>query len=283
MKQSKRFILCCLMAMLAVQAIAQDEPDNRPVLDPYASPTLIDNPTTLTPWPGSFQYVIQHRFGVIEELSDLYGIYAPSNIRMGINYGITENIMVGFGTEKNNKLQDFSAKYRVLTQTRSGSMPVSVAVYGNMAVDARDEEVFGVNYKFTNRLSYFSQLIVSRKFSHWLTLHVAPSFSHVNAADSLIEHDIIGVHAGGRAVFRGTSAFIFEYHHPLLVEGIMEYREWHYEPQPSLALGVEFGTATHAFQVFVAPFEHLVPQKNYLFNYNELGDMRVGFNITVRF
>jgi len=265
-------------------AVAQeDEPDTRPVMDPFSAPILIDNQTTVTPWKGSFQYIIEHRFGKIEELSDLYGIYAPSNIRMGINYGLTENIMIGFGTEKNSKLQDFSAKWTPFEQTRSGNIPVSVSVYGNMAIDARADDAFGTEYKFTHRLSYFSQLIVSRKFGNWLTVQAAPSFSHFNSADSLVEHDIIGIYGGVRAKVTPQMAIVGEYHQPLKFENLMEYRNWEYPPEPGFSLGVEIGTATHAFQVFVASMEHLVPQKNYLYNYNEPGDFRVGFNITVRF
>jgi hypothetical protein len=54
----------------------------------------------------------------------LYGIYAPSNIRLGFNYGITSKLTVGFGTEKNNKMQEFLLKYAILSQNRGGTIPV---------------------------------------------------------------------------------------------------------------------------------------------------------------
>lgn len=281
----KLFLLTSLFLFLFGHlAIAQEaEEDDRPVFDPYACGRLVDNQTVVNPYGKTFEVIIQHRFGEIEEINDLFGIYAPSNIRLGVNYGITDNIMVGFGTEKNNKLQDFQGKWTFLQQTTSGRIPVSVAAYGNMAIDARDDEVFGQNYAFTNRLSYFAQVIISRKFSDRISLLVAPSFSHVNAADSLIDHDKIGISVGGRIKFYNEMSFIFEYDHPLHLEQIREYTD-PFESKPNLALGIEIGTLTHAFQIYVAPFDKIVPQHNYIYNENDFtdGGMRFGFNIIAR-
>jgi hypothetical protein len=52
-----------------------------------------------------------------------------------------------------------------------------------------------------------------------------------------------------------------------------------------LSIGWEKGTATHAFQLFVANYKGIVPQQNLLFNQNDFasGDFLVGMSITVRF
>ncbi len=264
---------------------AQDgEPDNRPVLDPWSTGLLIDNHTPLTPWAKSLEFIIHHRFGKIEDFSDLFGIYAPSNIRLGLNYGVTDNLMVGFGTEKNNKLQDFQVKWTPIRQTRSGNIPVSLSVYGNFAIDARNKEVFGENYAFTNRFSYFSQLIIARKFGNRASVLLAPSFSHFNAADSLWDHDKIGISLGTRIRVYNQISFIAEYDQPLHIESIREYRD-PILSKPNVAFGFEIGTPTHAFQVFAAPWSEIVPQKNFAFNQNDFtkGDFRLGFNIIARF
>jgi len=49
--------------------------------------------------------------GKIKDIKDLFGIYAASNIRLGLNYSLMDDLMIGFGTTKDQKLQDFRVKY----------------------------------------------------------------------------------------------------------------------------------------------------------------------------
>lgn len=278
----KIFLIAALFGLFANTAtFAQD--DDFPVIAPFSGGMLIDTRTNETAFKGSWEYMIQHRFGKIKEISDLYGLYAPSNIYLGIDYGITDDIMVGFGTEKDNKLQSFQAKWQALKQTESYSMPVGVTLYGNMAIDARDEAAFGKDYAFTDRLSYFGQVIVTHKVNEKISLLLAPAFAHVNAADSLINHDNISLTFGGRAKVYNDIAVIAEYGHPFNLAGISEYSE-PVEPKPNLALGVELVTMTHVFQIYASPFRGIIPQRNFLFNSNDFteGDMMLGFNIRVR-
>jgi hypothetical protein len=203
---------------------------------------------------------------------------------MGFKYGLTERIALGFGTEKNHKMQEFSLAYRIFDQTRSNKMPVAVMYYGNAVIDARAKEVFGVNYKGSNRLSYFNQLIVSRKFSTAFTMHAAVSFSHFNSVDSLLEHDKIAWHLGGRMKLWSDNSLVFEYTQPIAPKNFAEHLELTDPPKAGLSLGLELGTSTHAFQVFVSNYQEIIPQQNVSFNQNDFfdGDMLIGFNITVR-
>ena len=47
---------------------------------------------------------IQHRFSLIETIHNLYGIYGSANTRIGLNYGITDRLMIGAGTTKDYSL-----------------------------------------------------------------------------------------------------------------------------------------------------------------------------------
>ena len=260
-------------------------PEEKPVRSPYEAVMLVDFPTTKTPSKGSFEYYIHHRFGVMENgLSDIFGFYAPANIRIGFNYGVTSRLSLGFGTEKNHKMQEFNAAYRLLDQTRSGKIPVGVMLYGNAVIDARNASVFGENYKSSNRFSYFSEAIVSRKFTNSLTLHTAISFSHFNSVDSLLEHDKIAWHIGGRVKVWSDNSLTFEYTLPLAPGNFAEHVVLTNEPKAGLSLGLELGTSTHAFQIFVSNYQGIIPQQNIMFNQNDFfdGDILLGFNITVR-
>lgn len=277
-------ILTVLTLFLSGTILSQEK-DNTPVYSPWSCSVNIDNQTTETPEKGAKEYLIQHRFGKISEISDLYGIYAPSNIRMAFNYAITDKIMVGVGTEKDNKLQDIQWKYNFLQQTESGSMPVSVAYFGNVAIDARDKEVFGADMKFTHRLSFFHQLIIGRKFNERLSVQLGGGYSHFNSVDSIYLNDYFGFTAGARYKVYNEISLIAEYSQSFpLADTIWLYQQ-NDEPEPNLSFGVELGTGTHSFQIFAAQYKHIVAQKNMGFNQNALdrGDWLLGFNIIVRF
>ncbi len=81
------------------------------------------------------EFEIHHRFGTVTNgIDDLFGLWAPANIRLGLNYGITDKLMIAVGTAKNYLAQDLAVKYAFLQQTSSGSVPVSLYIlreYGN--------------------------------------------------------------------------------------------------------------------------------------------------------
>lgn len=281
-------ILLIILHFLPAFLIAQDEGaepikvKSKPVRPMFGCPTLIDNQTVFIPTAKTLEFVIEHRFGKIENISNLFGIYGSSNIRLGVNYSITNKLSVGFGTTKFRKLQDFRIKYNVLEQTRDNKMPIALTAYGNMGIDARNESYFGKNYKFTNRFSYFAEVIVARKFTDWLSIQVSGSFAHINSVDSLREHDGFGVSISGRARVSPQSSVIFNYGLPLNVKGISENRGFTNAPRPNFGFGWEISTSTHVFQIFVASSTDLSPQYILMDNQNDWldGDLYFGFTIT---
>lgn len=250
----------------------------------YESTYLIDNHTSVIPSKKTLELVIQHRFGTMENgLSDLWGIYGAANTRLGLNYSITDWLQIGAGTTKNYKLQDVGLKVNLLQQSRDNKIPVSVTYYHNFAIDARSEKNFGKNYEFTNRFTYFHELLVTRKFFDWMALSVGGSFTHFNMVDSLYEHDKIALHFMGRFKISQQSSIIINYDWPLKIDGI---KEWPGEikdpPKPNLGIGWEIATMTHAFQLFVGTSTFMVPQYNVMLNQNDFtkGEIYFGFNIT---
>ncbi|MFC2151592.1 DUF5777 family beta-barrel protein [Bacteroidota bacterium] len=282
----KAFILL-LIALTCNFAFAQEETEekkkDKPVREPFAASTLIESQTTVGSAAKKLELIIHHRMGSVENgLSDIFGIYGASNIRMGLQYGITDKLTIGIGTEKNNKFNDLNAKYAVLEQTRTGSMPVSLSIHANITVDAKDEELFGTDYEFMDRFLYFAQAIVGRKFTDALSMQLAPSYSHFNSVDRKYQHDKVGVMLGGRYKFTETMSAIFEYHQPFDINPVHDYQE---DIQPGAALGIEIATITHAFQVFASNYQDIMAQKNYGMNTRKFDGegILIGFNITVKF
>jgi hypothetical protein len=268
------------------QAQEQTEDKSKPVRFTFGTTILIDNHTVATPYKGGLELEIHHRFSLIENYHNLFGIYGSANTRMGLNYGITDKLMVGAGTTKDYKLQDIQWKYLILQQTEDNSMPVSLSYYGNIVADLRKEDAFGPanRYKELHRLSYFTQLIVARKINEMFSVQLAPSLAYFNSVPRVSDSNgyknlNLGVSAGGRANLFGAHSVLLEYDQLLTKQDIDE------QPKPNLSLGWEINTATHTFQIFVANYNQIINQRNLVFNTNDFtkGDYLVGFNITVRF
>jgi len=289
------YISIILLVVLTVNSNAQEEnkQDNtkqekpvkkdKPVRKTYEATQLIDNATLMNPAQGGLELIIRHRFGGISNgFSDLFGIYAASNIHLALQYGITKDLMISIGTEKNNKLQDLTLKYNLLTQTKKNTIPVSVTLLANTAISTLDEEAYGLDYSFSNRLSYFGQIIVTRKINKELSLQLAPSYAHYNAVDTQFQNDKIGIMCGGRYNITKKFGILAEYHHPIPVNA---YWDTHTKTESGYSLGIQIATSTHAFQLFASTYEGIIPQHNYVKNINKLNSegIAIGFNITVRF
>jgi hypothetical protein len=218
-----------------------------------------------------------HRFSEIKEISDLFGIYGSANTRMAMNYGITDRIQVGFGTERGNKLQDFEWKVAILTQTRSNSIPLSLSYYGNMVIDARSEDNFGPaeEYAFAHRMSYLTQVIASHKVGP-VSLQLIPSFAYFNAIEHGYNNMNFALSFGARAQVLWSHSIILEYDQPLTQHEALEVK-------PNLSFGVEIGTSTHSFRIFAANYSSIIKQYNLFYNTNDpwAGDFRFGFNISI--
>jgi uncharacterized beta barrel domain-containing protein DUF5777 len=269
-----------LLMLLPFFSVAHDtdatdaKPEDKKTVDKperkaFESDWLINNPTNVVNTKKTFQFAINHRFGVMKGNNDLVGIWGAANIRLGFSYSITDRISIGYGTTKNNRLQDFNLKAALLRQTRSGSVPVSITYYGNIAIDARDKDNF---FNATDRLSYFNSIIIARRFSRKVSFQVVPSLSHYNSVESSLSNDQFAVAAGGRVKVGSTMAILVDYSQPLGQNS----------DNPGLSLGIEMSTGSHAFQVFVGNYNGIVPQQNYMFNRNKLseGTLLIGFNIT---
>jgi hypothetical protein len=291
-KNIKAVILSCLM-WAPMFVLAQDTPTEveapEVIKGTFENNVHINNQTVQTTDKGYLDFLIQHRFGVIDKPSDLYGLYAPSNIRMFFGYGVTKNMSVGFGATKNKQLYDFSLKYAILRQKTSG-MPVSLTYSGNWAIKGGEKESLinsSREYKASNRYSYYNELLLARKITKKLSLQIGVNYAHYNLVDSATmygKNDLFGASIVGRYKFSPQGSFIFEFDKPLNVSDMPEANR----PLPNLGLGVEFSTGYHQFQLFICNSSGILSQEAKYFNHNDFKDLGVpgyliGFNMTRQF
>jgi hypothetical protein len=85
---------------------------------------------------------IAHRFGNVydanlknpinETFQTFMGFDNATDIRISFDYGLTDNLTIGIGRSKFNRLLDGNLKWRILTQTTDFRIPVSVAFYSSV-------------------------------------------------------------------------------------------------------------------------------------------------------
>lgn len=280
--------IACFIASFTI-VFAQDTITEEPVTKsperaPFESGIFMDEQTVVMPPSKTLEFVLQHRFGTIQNhWTDLYGIWGASNIRLGLNYTITKNLQVGFGTTKNKRLQDFSLKYIVARQYKQG-FPFTISLYGNMAINASEESAFGPGYKFVHRFSYLAEVMIARRVTNKISLQLGVAWMHYNIVDSSemnfnhvngMINDNLNISGIGRYKISPQTSICLSYSQPV-------FTYLNTAPWPNVGLGVEISTSTHAFHLFVAAAQGIVPQEIYMYNGNNPynGALLIGLNIT---
>ncbi len=281
----KRIILPLLLSLFVITAFAQEEQEkkkDRPVAEPFFGGYLIDAQTTVIQSPKTLEFIIQHKFGTFENgAEDIWGIYNSANVRLGLDYVVYKNLQIGWGLTRTDMTHDFNVKYTILEQTRKNTVPVALGFYGNMGLSQKDKEAYGAEYVFSDRMSYFGQLIVGRKFHDRFSLQGGVSFTHFNHADtSVYSFDRIGLHLNGRIKVTGTGSFVFNYDQPLKALQLT-VRE-NDDINPNITFGWEIATATHAFQIYMGYSKKILPQYYMMRETKEFEfeQFNIGFTIT---
>lgn len=289
-------LVCLFMVLLAgsFRVIAQDEgmtgKDTRPVKNTFQSIWLMDAQTVMIPIKGTFQMDFQHRFGTWNNgYDDFWGVFAASNIRMGFDYVPADRLMIGLGFTKDSLLWDVYGKYALARQSRSGGWPVSLTYYVNAAVDTRAKEKTSFS-EFSDRWSFFHQLMMARKLGDKLSLQAAVNLSWFNykslgvpeggVSPTSDDNAHISASFAGRFKITSTLGLMAAYDLPITQHEFSN-------PKPNLQVGLEMVTSSHAFQVFIGNYNSLVPQYNHTFNSNGFdtapdggSQFLIGFNIT---
>lgn len=306
----RAFLIGCLICVLSVgnlmaqdESVAQDEVEITPVKNTFESIWLIDAQTVMVPVKGTLEADFQHRFGTWENgYDELYGIFASSNIRLGMNYVPVDRLQVGLGFTKFNNLIDFYGKYAILRQMKGGGSPVTLDYYVNAAIDTREEEDTQFDEP-SDRWSFFHQVMVARKFSDKFSLQLSGNLSWFNYKEHNYDSlggDLVDLGQDSKAFFSASAIARYKFSNVLSVIAAYDQPITDVEffndgdgPYPNVSFGLELTTSSHAFQVFIGNYQGLVPQYNHTYNDNNWSStvvkangnkvrdgILIGFNIT---
>ena len=245
----------------------------------FKSPRVINTHSMEMLAPGTMDFRILHRFGDVSRGGyELFGLDQAS-MRLGFDFGITPNLMAGFGRSTSKKETDGFVKYRILWQSKGRrNIPISLIWVSGMTINGLHDPVGieGVATTFGRRLGYYHELIIGRKFSERLTLQLSPTLVHNNiVANILVPNDLYAVGFGGRFKLTKRMALVWDYTY-----AINRFPpNLNYNP---LSLGVDIETGGHVFQLH---FSNAVGMNERAYITDENGNwlkgqIRFGFNLS---
>ncbi|MFN8253590.1 MAG: DUF5777 family beta-barrel protein [Ferruginibacter sp.] len=272
-----------LMKMLEDEAKKEKKKD-------YATATfktsrLINGHSIENAAAGVLDLKISHRFGMVNKGGyELFGL-DQATMRIGLDYGISNRLMVGAGRSTFQKQYDAFGKFKILRQSSGGrgSSPISVsAVSTVMLKTLKWEDPKRQNY-YTSRLSFAHQLIIARKFSEGLSLQLMPSFVHYNLAQAATDpNDIFALGAGGRFKLNKRLSFNIEYYHVLPIS-LVEGQDYMLPgTKNSLAVGFDIETGGHVFQLHFTNSTGMTEKTFITETTGDFfkGDIHFGFNVS---
>ncbi len=198
---------------------------------------------------------IGHRFGDIAGtnggVKTLFGFDNSSDIAVGLESGISNNFNIGITRYKGAgpylQLYEGYAKYKLLAQSNKTPLTlVALAKFNVTTMPASSNSTSPTSFPdFVSRTSSSYQLLIAKKFNQRFSLQVMPTYVYRNYVGFYDQNGTFALGAGARIQLTKLIGIIGEYHYVFFEERVQEKLAT-FHP---LALGVEFDTGGHIFQL----------------------------------
>lgn len=291
-----KIIFLVILVLVAAEASPQDldsimrsmegDAEQYPVSAIFKSPKLVLLQTNVTQKKQDLTFWIGHRFGDIGGESGgshtLFGLDAATDIHIGFDYGITNDLTVGIGRSKYNETYNLQAKYAFFDQY-PGGMPLALSFFGQSSWITREEFVANEFPEEIDRISHFLQVIAAKKFSPAFSFMLSPGYlirSQVKDPGDDKGFFVLGM--GGRFKFAKRLSIIADY---MLVNGFDRPGDLATNYSNPLGIGLEIETGGHVFSL---NFQNssFITANNFIPNTTkswEEGEVRFGFSISRNF
>lgn len=268
--------------MALLQGLAET-PKDEPVIATFKATRLINQQTIEVGGTRSLDFRIHHHFGPFNSGAyDFWGIDGGASIRLGLEYSYNGRLQFGLGRTSYEKQIDGFLKYRLLRQTKSGSMPISVTLFsGAYRNGVNGLKISGVdkfNYA-SDRLSFVQQIIIARKIDEKLSIQITPTIVHYNLVENLADNnDAYFLGIAGRYKISNRTAITYEYGAKLLNYSESKYYD-------SMGIGLDIETGGHVFQMFLTNSFGMTENQTFARTNSSWADrgFRLGFNVSRMF
>jgi hypothetical protein len=255
----------------------QDSAVTVPVSATFKSTRIVNGHSVETMKKKHLDFRISHRFGRLNSGAYQFFGLDQATMRMGFEYGITDDFMVGVGRSTSQKVYDFFGKLKVLKQSEGvKNVPVSVTLFGGMGIATVNREL-----EFQDKLYYTAQVLVARKFGERLSLQLSPTFLHRNKPEVLGDEKVLlALGIGGRYKLSKRVSLNGEYFYTAREKNTVNAPYY-----DSMSFGVDIETGGHVFQLHFTNSLGMI-EKQFIGETTGTwgkGDIHYGFNISRTF
>ncbi len=261
-----------LMALMEKEA----KPEATFTESTFKGTRLINGHSVETRKKGVLDVIISHRFGRLNSGGyEFFGL-DDSNVRLGLDYGVTNRLNVGIGRNSFEKTYDGFLKYKVLQQSAQKGVPVSVVGFASVALKTLKTGNPEGEPSANSRLAYCYQALIARKFSTAFSFQLAPTFVHRNSLLlDMDETDVAAIGAGGRLKLTRRVSLNAEYFYQLNAGANPDIHN-------SFSIGFDIETGGHVFQLHLTNSRAMIEKGFITETYGDFfdGDIHFGFNIS---
>ena len=265
-----------------LESLLEPVEDNYFTTSTFMSTRIINGHSIEMFSPGALDVRISHRFGALNTgFYELFGL-DQATIRMGLEYGLSNSIMIGIGRSSYKKNYDGFFKYSIYRQSQKENIPFSLVFFSSVSIESlkRNQD----NYPFSGRVSYCNQLLVASKLNEKLSIQLMPTFIHRNMVQS--PYFFNDVYLLGSAikynVTKSTSLNVEYYYRITEKDGVLINQNQFYN---SLSIGLDIETGGHVFQLHITNSLPMY-EVGFLTETNQSwgeGGIHFGFNISREF
>ena len=196
---------------------------------------------------GEWYMVVSHRFGDLTNGFDNFFGLDNAYTKFGGIYGVTDWLSVGASRHTYDKVYEVTAKYRLANQIKDG-FPVTLVGYNTIDINSKLDAATYSGLKFTNRLAFSTQFLISRKFSDSFSFELNPIYIHKNLYEYGIEQkNEFFMGTGARYKIAKRMSLNIEYAARIsTIEGATS------PYQNPLTLGLDIETGGHVFQLVLS-------------------------------
>jgi len=244
----------------------------------HQSLRIVNQQTAAGPGEGHLEFFIQHRFGDIAQGGyNAFG-FDQSQIRLGLDYGISDRLTTGIARSSWGKTSNAYVKYQLAGLKESSRW--DLAWLSDMSVNGEQSNIWGLDPFYpSHRLRFVHQLIIGREWTPRFYAGIVPGVVHINLVETANDpNDIPTVGAFARYSVKPKMNLTWEAQNSLATGSSKALTS------PPMALGVEFIEGLHIFQLSLG--NALSMNEAYIVTSDQgawdASHLRLGFNIVRR-
>ena len=273
------FVLLISMGVSAqnIDLFSENNYSNNPdiITGTFKSTRIINGQSIENVGPGILDFRILHRFGPLSDGAyNFYGL-DQATMRLGLDYGITDKLMIGIGRSTFEKQYDALIKLKIIRQQEGQrNIPFSVSYASSFIYKSLKDATTTYTPYVSDKFSFSHQLLIASKVNDYFSLQLTPTLIHYNIVDTkTTPNDFYSLGIGFRQRLSKRLNFTTEYYHRFTT------LSGYYNP---LSMGFDIETGGHVFQLHVSNSTGMTDRTfiNETSGSWAKGDLRFGFNIS---